>query len=195
MAERVTPPVTVVVQNSKVFKQTGPLTLIGAAAGFLFIYFGLMLAPANQLGASFRFEVALAVPLVFGFAFWMLDSLATVYQLRVSVNGVSVRYLLSSPFTLRWDQIVPPKFPFKLRGGGIAFSSVRDSPGVKLTGWGVSDGPGENMPMWMSKPMALAILQHPNCPRWQIRMEIWKSLGVNNPPPDMVSSPTPTRPL
>ena len=172
---------TQVVRNDKVWLVTGPLTLISLSVASVFFYLGLMAPPVNQLSPNFRLVVALAVPAVAGFAFWILVTLVTVYELRISADGVTARYLLSRSFTLRWDQINPPTFPYKLRGGGIAFTSSPDAPGVKVMGVGVSDGPGANMPMWMSRALALAILQYPNCPNWDIPDNIWRSLGVDPP--------------
>lgn len=153
----------------------------------------LNLGRTRELGSWFLLVVGPTVPAILGLAFLIVFLAATVYEIRVGTEGVGFRYLFSRPFSVRWNQILPPKYPYKGRTtkisfGGIAFGSLSTAPGVKKNGWGVSDKLGDNMPLWVSKEQALSILFHPSAPAWRLSMEIWKSLGVNSPPPEKVSS-------
>lgn len=153
----------------------------------------LNLGRTHELGNWLLVVVGPIIPAILGITFLIVLLTATVYEIRVSSEGVRFRYLLSRPFTVRWDQLLPPEYPYKGRVskisfGGIAFNSLPTSPGIKKNGWGVSDKIGENMPLWVSKGQAVAILRHPNAPAWKLSLEIWMSLGVESPPQGVVSS-------
>lgn len=122
---------------------------------------------------------------IFLVSFAIVIALTTVYEVQISKESVRFRYMLSRPFNVKWDQLLPPRFRLNWEGR-IAFDSLPDSPGVKAGGWGVSDGPGDNMPLWVSREQAIAILSHPSCPKWGIPSEVWVSLSLNGngvPPP------------
>jgi hypothetical protein len=172
------------------FVMTIVLPMLGITAiGELYCNFVLFAGPMRNLNDTFLLTIGLTFPAIIGAMMLVIFLLATVFEIQVTASGVKFRYLLSRPFTVEWGQLVPPEYPYKgtFRLRGIAFDSLPTAPGVKAMGKGVSDRPGENMPLWVSLEQARAILLHPNCPNWQLSADIWKSLGIETPPAGRVT--------
>lgn len=172
-----------------------PILTYSLFAGVFFTGLALV-GPTRILGARYVLEMGIAITILLWLSFFIVIFLSTVYEVSPSSNGVKFRYLLSRSFVVKWMDLIPPSYRYRrFNPAPIVFKSLPTAPGVKNTGMGVSDQPGPNMPLRVSREQALAILLHPSCPKWQIPIDIWKSLGMYNPPPDMVSSSAPTSPL
>ncbi len=121
------------------------------------------------LGAVIFLDVAIV--LLFSIPTWF----SLVIRVGLTDEGVTFVKGTKSYLQVPWGRLCPPEWPARFRA--VTFFYKLWEPDPKST-YQNQVGPRPGPPIMVDIHQARAILAHPKCPKWDLKPEIRKSLGL-----------------
>lgn len=125
-------------------------------------------------GFTFTISFEVGTIVLASWAYWS----SLVRLVGLTNQGVTFVRGSASYIQTSWESLCPPEWPARFHA--VTFFYKLWEPDPKSTYQNYT-GPRPGPPVMVDIRQAQAILSHPNCPKWDLKPEIRKSLGL---PPD-----------